>query len=457
MPAISFTLGALALFCCGRWLNSRFFGAAAVFGALALLFGPDLIAGLVALGLTLLAGLAFGLSRTLTSLQGEKQPNTWGQVNWLIGGLTLGLVGTGFLLLPQGSAGFARSLPEYLASWVTPSGIPAARLLAAVLFYQPIALFLGFVGGLRGWLSAAEDSDELVPVVSRLLSIWAVLALILPMLQTGRQMSTMAWGMIPLWSLAAIELAHQGLSENNRSRLKVALTGALVIGVFLLMGIYYGLYMSSLAVNNMQELLLISGIGLMAVIVVILIGIGWDFEIARCSSVWSVTAILFVYMLASTWGMGIRQPNNPAELWSSGSAIGQSQELLETLHLLSAYKTGQKTSLEILSINPAPSLRWALRSFINATSQGALSQNQLPAAIITDSNEKSPALLAIYRGQDFDWQVSPGWVTTLPPDLRRWIYNHKAPTVSVRITLWIRGDVFPGGTLNQPAAPAANP
>ena len=458
MPAISFTLTSLALYYCGRQIDRRFFRWAAFFGALALLSGPDVITGVVGLALAGLIGRVIGLFGELQNGENEKLPNTWEANDWLAGALTLGLVGTCFLLLPQGAAGFARILPDYLAAWITPSQVPAARLVAAVLLYQPAALLLGFVGGLRGWILGADESDYMYPILCRVLSIWAILALGLPLLQPGRQVSAMAWGIIPLWCLAALELTQHGLSEQNRPRIKVAFIAALVIGFFLLMGVYYGLYMANLDVTTLQSLLLLGGIALMAIIVIILVAMGWDFEIARCSSIWSATAILFVWMISSTWGMGINQPNHPSELWSNGSSIGQSQELIQTLQLLSTLKTGQKTTLDIISINPSPSLRWALRSFGNASFQNALSQEQLPAAIITDANEKSPALIASYRGQDFDWQIKPGWTTNLPPDMRHWMYKHSAPIISERLILWIRADVFPGGTLTQPStAPVKTP
>ena len=105
---------------------------------------------------------------------------------------------------------------------------------------------------------------------------------------------------------------------------------ALAIGFFLTMGVYYGLYMTSLNVTLTQSWLLLGGIGVMLVIVIILVAMGWDQEIARCSTIWSLTAVMAFGMLASAWNMGIRQPNHPPDLWSSGTYIAQARTLQHT-------------------------------------------------------------------------------------------------------------------------------
>lgn len=452
MLAISFTLISITLALVGRQHGSFYFRWSAVFAALALLAGPDLLSGALVLGLTALLGLATHNFYTFFEPEEASKVYSFSLQDGLAGLVTLLAVGLGFLTLPQGAAGFSATLPEYFKTWFIPSGVPALRLPAAVFLYQPAAIIFGLVGVLRAWAFHDETDDSRLTALSRWLSAWALIAAVLPLLQQGRQVSQMAWVVIPLWCLAAVELARHQLSTRNAPLRTIALLAALIVGIFLVMGIYYGLYMSGLPVTIWQSLLLIAGIIAMAAIVVILVGIGWDVEIASLSIVWSTASILIVWMLASTWSQGLLRPNHPSELWSNGSVVGQGKELIQTLEQLSAMKAGQRTMLDVVMIDPSPSLRWLLRAFPNTSVQAGIAANQLPAAIITIAGSETPALLASYRGQDFDWRITAGWAANTPPDLSRWLYTHQAPVITEKVILWVRGDVFPGGELKQPAS-----
>jgi len=50
-----------------------------------------------------------------------------------------------------------------------------------------------------------------------------------------------------------------------------------------------------------------------------------------------------------------------------------------------------------------------------------------------------------YRGQDFVWELSPGWQGAFPPDLINWLTFRAAPLAESQIILWARADIFPGG------------
>ncbi len=458
MLALSFGLLSLALACRSWYLRHPGLGWALALGALALLSGPALLNGLLPLALALAAArLLFKIDLPEAILPGADL-HAGRKSDWLLAGALFLAIATGFLMLPQGLAGFARTLPDYLTTWLQPSGIPALRLPAALLLYQPAALLFGLVGALRAWLDESGGYTPAEAALGKVLSLWAGLALALLLLQPGRQVPDLAWALAPLWGLACLELAHYVLSPANAPLRRIALLAAAVIGFFIVMGLYYGTYLSSLNVTLQQSALLLGGIASMTLIVIFLVGAGWNFEIARRSLAWSLGVVLTVWMLSSTWSMAIIQPNQPAELWSYTPGIGQSRQLLATLQQLSTMKTGSRTSLDVIYTYPSPALRWALRAFPNASFQNEIGQDQLPAAIITNIDDKNPALLAAYRGEAFDWELSAGWADALPPNMSRWLYKHTAPAISQKVILWVRGDVFPGGSLKQPAAqPAAQP
>ena len=110
------------------------------------------------------------------------------------------LAGTLLLLVPQGLASLADTFTAYLRGWVRPSGEMVLRMLAALVFYQPLALFFGIAGSIRGWI-------EHEPLSQRF-SLWALIALALALIYPARQAMDLVWTLIPLWFLAAWELPH---------------------------------------------------------------------------------------------------------------------------------------------------------------------------------------------------------------------------------------------------------
>jgi hypothetical protein len=78
----------------------------------------------------------------------------------------------------------------------------------------------------------------------------------------------------------------------------------------------------------------------------------------------------------------------------------------------------------------------------------------IPSILITHQNGQQPAQAASYRGQDFDWWLSPGWNGAFPPNFIRWFVFRQAPVQPERVILWARADLFSGGELAPEAEPA---
>jgi hypothetical protein len=171
IPALTFVLLAWAI-----WWAKRP-RAAGIFGGLALLSGPAVWAGLLGLG------LAWVLRRTMEKpparTQSEEQVDKVeaGQgadslrrenlkAALTFGGATILLGGTMFLLSPSGLSAWLNALPVYLSGWAQPSGVPAGRLLFALLAYQPLALLFGLVAVVRGWLQRRKRHIRLEPVAA---------------------------------------------------------------------------------------------------------------------------------------------------------------------------------------------------------------------------------------------------------------------------------------------------
>jgi hypothetical protein len=456
MPAIAFTLLALANLYNRRmiWLG--------IFSALALLSGPAFLQGLLVLGISW--GLYLLVSKTLirdeenennAEVDKEPIPASAIRVSVVAFLVTLLAAGTLFLRVPQGLGAVADMLSSYLKSFITPSEVPFLRLPASLFVYQLLALIFGVIGALRAWLEQWEEV-RLQQVMAGL-SIWMLVALLLPVLYAGRQVSDIAWALIPLWALAASEISRAFLPEEDRLARLVA--GGLGIFLFLMTAVLWmnllplgtgretvvQVSIGGTLVNVVINWLIILGTILLGVVAVLLIIAGWSSKAARLGVVWSLCAALGLFLLANTWGMAIVRQNSVQDLWSISPTQGQAGQLMTTLSDLSIWNTGFRDQLEVVSLASLPSLQWELRNFPYARFETTLSSTASPPVVITMKENEEPALTQQYRGQDFDWRLYPGWKGIFPPNFVNWLAFRRAPLSPEQVILWARSDIFPGG------------
>jgi hypothetical protein len=187
MPALAFSLLAVVLYANRRPI------LAGIFAGLALLAGPAVLHG------ALVLAAAWGLSRLLDkSLANAPNPDDTAETipveesepvfvfsanllrpTLFSAGAVLLLAGTLFLRAPQGLGALVGTLPAYLTGWAQPSGVPALRLLAGLLFYQPLVLVFAVIGLARGWmaLAAPQPITQRSALLAARLSLWAAVAL----------------------------------------------------------------------------------------------------------------------------------------------------------------------------------------------------------------------------------------------------------------------------------------
>jgi hypothetical protein len=97
---------------------------------------------------------------------------------------------------------------------VSPSGIPVLRLPASLLVYQPLVLVFAVITFLRVWLGRWDDQGSRQVALG--LSLWALAAILIPILYAGRQVGDMVWALVPLWALAAAEISRATLPGQDR-------------------------------------------------------------------------------------------------------------------------------------------------------------------------------------------------------------------------------------------------
>jgi hypothetical protein len=457
MLALTFGLSAL-----GAW-RIRQPVLAGVCAALALLGGPSILSGILGLGLAW--GFAILLARALgwqsrndfeEILSDEAIPkdHPW-RVALVSGGVAILVISTFFMYAPQGLAAWLDTLPTFLAGWANPSGVPAGRLLAALVVYQPLAVIFAVIGVIQGWRSQRqweiERETDLAPRFRVIfLLLWAVFALLVGLFYPSRQVADLVWVLAPMWTLAALALA----SFLPKDQVNLVALGQ-AVAIFLIMCLFW-LTLSGLSHSapgssgSAVRIGVLVGILALALLVTLLVTLGWSWEVSRKGLVWGVCFALGIYTLSVLFGATQVRPGAPQELYSQPPAIDEADIFMKTMGDLSEWATGFRQNIDVVVSSDTPSLRWALRNFPNARFESQPPTNELPSVIITRQEQQAPALSASYRGQDFGWWSLPSWSGALPYDFIPWLTFRQAPTQDQQIILWARSDLFPGGAA-QPA------
>jgi hypothetical protein len=466
MPALTFVLLAWAF-----WWGERP-RVAGVFAGLALLSGPSVWAGLLGLG------LAWLLYRTVEARpprakaeESALSPETETgesvdsvrrgdlKVALIFGGATILLGGTMFLLSPNGLSAWLNSLPAYLSGWIRPSGVPAGRLLFALITYQPLAVLFGLAAVVRGWWQRRKRYIRL--------SLWLLTALLVALFYPGRQVGDLAWTLIPLWLLAALELSnHTRIFFEERREVAGMTILVLILLTFSWLD-YAGIALDPLNPINVTSnaiqvggsilfehlpptryVLLISVLLLLAVSV-LMVALGWSARTARLGSVWGLTIALGVYSLGVAWGAtGLRTPDG-WELWWPDKRPAQANLLLTTVNEQSQWSTGEDMGQDVTLLDiDSPALEWLLRG--RTVHIAAALDMQTPPPIVISGQSESLNLPVAYRGQDFTWRRGPLWDIAGIYEWIKWSVFRDMPYDDETVIVWVRNDLFVDAHPSQP-------
>jgi hypothetical protein len=439
--AVSFVLLAW-----GLWENRRW-AWAGIFAGLALMTGTALWAGLLGLGLTW--ALLQIIERPWRSSAAVESPDSvrpapgawWTGLGFAAG--TIVVFGTLFFLAPNGLSAWASALPDYLGGWVKPSGVPMGLMLFSLVAYQILGVILALVVTVRGWV---QDSRRV-----RRLSTWALVALLVALFYPAHQVSDLAWMLIPLWALAALELAR-ALNLHPEERLEVlgVATLTLIILAFIWLN-FLGLLQSPVASEQTTlRTWLLFGSFFLLFISVMLVAVGWSLRSARFGAVLGLTVALGLYTIGAMAGAaGLRTIPNAAEMWSAGSSLPDADLVLATVDQVSDWSKDNIDSqpVTIAGID-SPALRWLLRDHA-VTVTPALDAVSSPPIVIT-TGQDNPALAARYRGQELVWRQEPQWNQTSFADWFGWLGFHQILQNPQKVVIWVRDDLFLDATTSKP-------
>lgn len=442
----------LLLLAVGLWLRKRTALAGAAAG-LALLSGPDLWLGVISLGAALwisgawarvqpadAAVIASEEERALILAQESpaEEPRRL-SLALKVALATAFFAGTLFFTIPSGLSAMAGSIPAYLNGWTVPSGIPALRLITALLAYEFLALLAGLVGGVRGVLK--HDPTD------RLLLVWWAVALLLVLVYPGRQVSSLAWSLLPLLGLAARQIARLvDIPAYNR----LPTLGQALLAAVLLAFISISLASLSSPVQASNQALYwirTGGALVMLLASAALIGWGWSPPVAVKGLALGGLLILGVYSISAAWNAAGHSGRVGVELWSGQPVFTGGDLLVDTIEDLHLMRLPEAGDLDLAVVDVTqPALDWALRDFHKVHHTSLLSSNARPALVITQPVPEL-SLSAAYRGQDFTVAQVSNWNTLSVLDWWRWIITRSLPATAVQrgqVILWARTDLFPG-------------
>jgi hypothetical protein len=448
---------AFLIFAWGLWINRRE-TAAGIFLGLALLSGPSVWSGVLTLLLTWVFLRAMNLRPATDQSPVSDAPGSSYQLpitryitrNTLLALLsTVLLAGTLFFTVPNGLNAVFASLPAYFTGWVSPSTSTTARILFTFLAYEVLGISVAVFALVRGFRTSSKRILRL--------SLWLGVALLLAVFY--RRADELAWAILPLLALAAMELSRA--FDVYREELVEA--GVMVFVIFILM-VYIWFNISGLALNpaavpttvpilgTVQNARAFVLYGLISILIVgfALVAFGWSMRMARLGATWSFAIFFGLYSLGVAWGAsGLRNPGG-VELWLAESARPLQADLLRaSVDDISEFSMGHIDAQPVTIYGvSSPALEWLLRDN-DVTVVSTLDPQMAPPIVIT-TVMNDLGLPAAYRGQDFIWRQIPQWAVVQNHDWITWLVFRKLPLENETILLWARDDLFPDARGSQP-------
>ncbi|MFH1523869.1 MAG: hypothetical protein ABIF04_02795 [Chloroflexota bacterium] len=433
------------------WMDGRR-ALAGLFAGLALLSGPSAWFGLLGLMLAWAFVSAFGKNIPAQAEKKEADRETGRspvrfhpdlRMAFLWGFGTLLVVGSLFVLSPKGLAAFVMSFVEFLRGWWTLSGVPLWQPMAALPTYEILPLVFGIAGVVRGILKRDADSIRL--------GLWALAAFVLVLIYPAKQTGDLAWALLPLWALSALEMSHH-FDFAGRNLWEVVGAVALVVALM----VFGWLNLASVTNMDLSTTLARTRLGLLAAVLflivlsLLLIGTGWSAAVARLGGVWGglVTMTLFTIALA-TGTAGLRQPLT-AEIWQPEPRAGRVDLILKVANQISDLNRGYdgQLPLTVLNVN-SPALHWLFRDW-QVLEVDDLAQDATPELIITPQGNVS--LSAEYRGEALVLREVPDWDHAASAAWLKWLIYHQMPLLREDVILWARSDLMLDSQ-REPSAP----
>jgi uncharacterized protein (TIGR03663 family) len=361
----------------------------------------------------------------------------------LIGAATCVLASSALFLRPAGLSAVPEILSAWLGAWSGLDSISGLRLFQVLIVYEPLILLFGLA-------SLIVSLRRLTGLVS-LLSVWTIGALIIALLQSGRQLFDLTLVLTPLALLAGLlvdRLAHD-LEEHGAWRTEGLfwIVAAAVLGFAAINASRTALeaVSSNLFLGMPMSLETSLGIGtlLMAIVVcgIFALLIGWRATL-RAGGV-TLFVVLAVISFSSAWHLTQVRPGNPRELlWGPTATPPDVRAMREAIEAASRRRTGFIDQAQVAVTLPQddPLLRWYLRDFKKAQYNAVVS-DLAPVIVAPLGSTFPPFVTDAYAGKQFVTQTvwEPAQLTN-NGFLRWWLYRESdsPPLPAQTYVVWVK-------------------
>jgi hypothetical protein len=400
-----------------------------------------------------------------------------------VAALTIFLIGTSFMLYPQGMGAVGELVGGAFSGFFTrdAAAMPMAAL-GSSLFYE---LWLWIFAGV-GVIAAVRGAR--FGFVERFGSAWLLLVLIAALLYARMDASNAVWLTVPLALLVSGMIVPlftdnaEGLlwSEQNAQQRVRALAVGRGIAALCMIALMFmlGLHLRVLA----EALITVPGEGLLEPISELFSRLGdGQFIGARVSVIWLSMTVLFIivgfFLGSSVWGgtttaqgaalgvmifflftgvaggwrIAVSGATDPVELWHMQATHQSTALLRQTLLEIADRASGGEPEIPVYAmVAPDSVVAWVLRDFRQTRFISSIDEATLQGIVILPVTPEPPNLGGNYVGQQF--VIVRGWTNTAlsPYDLLAWwtlrqvrfpSRANEALEVSV---LWLRQDVYNG-------------
>lgn len=422
---------------------------AGVGAALGLAAGPTIFGGLMGLGLGILASrLIWGSAMGSVPMTNEPRPR---RIALWVGLATLGLLATGFGLMPSALAALPESLAAWLVGWGRLGPVHPFTPLVSLPIYEPLLLVFGIAGAVL----LLRERDRL----GRLAAGWAAGALLVALVYPSRQVADLAWVALPLSYLGGRALAvvfervSRGWSWPAHGGLVFVLAVLGAITYFHLAGYAIGRGPGIYADERGLSLVVAAVIVILSIVLVVLFGMGWGWPLALESAGLAAAAGLLLASLSGLWHLNFADSALSAgELWRDQGYGPGLPLLVQTLRDISQAQTGVTDAIPIEIRGEVPAgLAWALRAYPEADTADPLSAAEI---VLAPAGSDPTGLRADYLGQQILIGEHWGWTGVLPEDPVTWFIRRQSTTLPDEWLLLVRQDIASLGTLTGEPAPA---
>lgn len=361
--------------------------------------------------------------------------------------LTFLAAGTLFLRAASGLSATGESLALFIRGFGAESGVSALRMLLALPLYQPVAIVFGL------WRIIANLAQR--NRLDAFLSILWFFSIGLALIPAAREVSALAWSLLPLWALAVRQVARllDGAFAEYRWT-TLAQAGLMFVLLIFIAQNFVALNNDITSLTEQPQVRVIAIIGAMILMVLtgVMMGVGWSWSAARVGAVLGIGLGIVLYSIAVMSSAAGFSRGSTAELYRAAPPR-DAGVLMQTVHDLGLQKNGNRHILQVIVENiDSPALEWSLRDMDSFGVVSALPVGTQPEVVITRS-QVTLASAGSYRGQDFTWAQEPAWELLTPREWINWLLYRKTPQTLPDLILWARGDLFYGGISTESAQP----